>query len=333
MMSQGVWRLWRCAVVVGLASGVVSVPVRTLASESMPPMTPSLGLEDVYRYQPTLGGAIQELEEETDAYRLYHLRIPAAVRSGIDRDPWIHVDYYEPRQPPPYQAVVVLPHLSGGMRIEQYMCRGFAQRGFAALQVKAPYHVLDPRVRESDWLQQAASAGDLVEIVQLVRQSVIDARQVADWLDRQSQIAPKRYGIMGISFGGNVAVLVAGVERRFGAAAYLLSGGNLARLVWESDVTIRVRSQLQQQGIYAEDVGRIWCLIDPLNAAPVARTVPTIMVNARFDQTMPKACAEALWQALGQPSQIWLVADHTSASLFAYFVRSRLISHFRNSLL
>jgi hypothetical protein len=56
------------------------------------------------------------------------------------------------------------------------------------------------------------------------------------------------------------------------------------------------------------------------------------MVNARFDQTMPRACAEALWQALGQPRQVWLVADHTSASLFAHFVRSRLVAHFRGAL-
>ncbi len=330
-MTWSTWRALRRAVgMLGIA-GILWMPVGILASELPPSIVPSLG--GVYNYQPTIGGVIQELEEETEAYRRYSVRIPASVRSGIARDRWVLVDYYQPRQPPPYQAVVMLPHLSGGMRIERYMCRGFARQGIAALHVQAPYHVLNPFERQTDWLEQAVNTGDLVEIVQLVRQAVIDARQVADWLDRQPQIAPKHYGIMGISFGGNVAVLVAGVDRRFGSAAYLLSGGDMARLVKESNVTLRVRNRLQEKGISAEDVGRIWCLIDPLNAAPVARVVPTIMVNAKFDQTIPKACSDALWQALGQPSQIWLVADHTSASLYAYFVRFRLIRHFRDTLL
>lgn len=330
-MTRSAWRALRRAAGMLAVAGILWMPVVTLASELSPSIVPSLG--GVYSYQPTIGGVIQELVEENETYRLYRVRIPASVRSGIARDRWVLVDYYQPQQPPPYQAVVMLPHLSGGMRIERYMCRGFARQGIAALHVQAPYHMLNPFEREADWLGQAANTGDLVEIVQLVRQAVIDARQVADWLDRQPQIAPKHYGIMGISFGGNVAVLVAGVDRRFGSAAYLLSGGDMARLVKESDVTLRVRNRLQEKGISAEDVGRIWCLIDPLNAAPVARVVPTIMVNAKFDQTIPKACSDALWQALGQPSQIWLVADHTSASLYAYFVRFRLIRHFRDTLL
>lgn len=327
--SETRWVWWALAAML-LTAGALTVPETTWASESSPDVAPSL--DAVYDYRPTRGGVVQTLEEEAATYRRYRLRIPAAVRSDVGREPWIAVDYYEPRCPPPFPAVVILPHLAGGMRIEQYMCRGFAQQGLAALHVQAPYHVVDPRVSESDWLQQTSTIGDLVEVIQLVRQAVIEARQVADWLDRQPQIAPKRYGIMGISFGGNVAVLAAGVEPRFGAAAYLLSGGNLARLIQESDVTIRVRHRLQRAGVAPEDVGRIWYLIDPINAAPVARSVPTLMVNARFDQTMPRACAEALWQALGQPRQVWLVADHTSASLFAYFVRSRLINHFRNAL-
>jgi hypothetical protein len=41
-----------------------------------------------------------------------------------------------------------------------------------------------------------------------------------------------------------------------------------------------------------------------------------LMLNARYDEVIPRECTESLWHALGEPEIVWWDAGHYSAARF-----------------
>ena len=121
---------------------------------------------------------------------------------------------------------------------------------------------------------------------------------------------------MGISLGGIVGGLAAGVEPRLARACLILSGGDVGRVAWESPELDRVRQAWQKSGMRRDEAARLLSTVDPLTYAPRLAGREVLMINARHDEVIPRQCTLALWEALGQPEIVWWNATHYTAALY-----------------
>ena len=287
-------------------------------------------MAQLYHYTPRRVAGRLELLQETPRYKRYRLTFPALLRDRFSAGSTIYAEYYEPKGRASFPAVVVLPHVAGDTTIERLFCRGLATSGIGALIVFAPYYRTE--LGSLNWLHPSRNPTDLVEIVQLMRESVTVVRQSIDWLQQQPNVQPTSFGIVGVSLGGIVAALAAGLDPRLQVCEYLLAGGDVSRLIWQSHLTSSVKDTAKQHGFTAEDLHQLLTLIDPLSVAERARTKQTFMINALFDVTVPRSCTLELWRALGTPTMLWLPTEHATALLLlAPYLRWRTVRYFEQA--
>ena len=59
----------------------------------------------------------------------------------------------------------------------------------------------------------------------------------------------------------------------------------------------------------------------PLTFAPRIESGRCLMINAKQDEVIPRQCTDALWQAAGQPTLLWVPSGHYSAAWFLPTIR------------
>ncbi len=71
--------------------------------------------------------------------------------------------------------------------------------------------------------------------------------------------------------------------------------------------------------------------IDPVTYAENVRgrNVKMLMLNARYDEIIPRQCTEALWRAFGEPEIVWWDAGHISAGRFMFDGLARVTEFFQ----
>lgn len=293
------------------------------------PLVPG-SLEQLYHYtRRRVDGKLEPLQE-TPRYTRYRLTFPTLLRNRFSAGGQAYAEYYEPKGRAKFPVVLVLPHLAGDASLEQFLCRGLASTGIGALIIFGPYYRTE--LGSLNWMRASKNPTDLVEVVQLMRDSVTVVRQSVDWLQQQPNVQSRSFGIVGVSLGGIIAALTAGLDDRLQFCEYLLAGGDMNRLMGLSHLTKAVRSTAQANGFGPEDLQPLWMLIDPISVAARARTKPTLMINALFDLTVPRDCTLELWRALGRPRMVWLPTEHATAMLLAPYLRWRTVRYFQQMM-
>ena len=127
--------------------------------------------------------------------------------------------------------------LGGDFELSRLCCQSLSLHGVGALFVKMPYY--GPRRPEGVRVRMISD--DLDQTVRGMTQAVLDIRRAAAWLAAREEIDPARLGITGISLGGIVGALAATAEPRFHSVCLILAGGNLEKIILESDETAEIR--------------------------------------------------------------------------------------------
>ena len=65
-------------------------------------------------------------------------------------------------------------------------------------------------------------------------------------------------------------------------------------------------------------------LNDPLTFAGYLRQRPVLMVQALWDEVIPREAAVEFWRACGQPEIAWYLATHASVWLWYPLIRRRI---------
>jgi hypothetical protein len=259
-----------------------------------------------------------EFEYEQSAGRLVagvmtsNLTFPSPVTTAHPRNNTVHCEYFAPVPGASCPAVVVLHILGGDFELSRICCRTMASSGIAALFVKMPYY----GPRRQPGVNARMISADPEQTTLRMTQAVLDIRRAAAWLSGRSEVDADRLGITGISLGGIVSALAASAEPRFARACLVLSGGDMARMVIESEELDDVRAQWKDRAITPEQVGQMLSPIDPLTYAERLRGRDVLMINALHDEVIPRACTLSLWRAAGEPEIVWWNAGHYSASIF-----------------
>lgn len=253
-------------------------------------------------------------EQQTPRYRVHHLTFPSPVKSPIPENNTVHAEYYVPARTEGKQpAVLVLHILDGRFLVARAVCRHFAGSGTPALLVIMPFYGPRwPRGRSRAAYFGAAPR----RIFESMRATVLECRRAASWLQQRPEVDPARIGVVGVSLGAIAGALLVGVDPRFTRNVLVLGGGDPAAIVWHAPETAGVRQRLAELGYTLDKIREATVDIDPIRFAKRVDPKSVFLVNARYDQVVPRECTVRLWEAMGKPAIEWLPAGHYTASLY-----------------
>jgi hypothetical protein len=260
-----------------------------------------------------------------DLYTLFHARDYKAFRivlpdeRGAERVGHLLI----PPGPGPHPAIVAFEILDGPHDVSEGMAKALVNRGYAVARLERRALDLD---KQSD--------PDVVR--EALRDGVIDARRLLDWLVTHPKIDPTRIAAAGLSLGSIQALLLTSCDPRIRGGYYVLTGGDLPDIFYESTegAVRRFRDRLMAErgwttreqfvaGIrpYTESV-------EPLTHARALDPANLAMATGRFDAVIPAANAQQLWEALGQPRWYKLPCGHYTVFPFFWWAMSRGADHF-----
>ena len=261
---------------------------------------------------------IEQTTERT-SYTISRVQLQA-VRKVNGTNRWIDVDYYRPtattnRVP----VIMVLPMLGGGYELERHFANYFASHGYAAAIVRRDRRQKEMKVEELDIL---------------MRQMVVDHRQVVDWFETRPELDANKLGIFGVSMGGIKGAILIGLESRIKAAALGLTGGDLPFIIshtTEAGLVRRREQELKDRNMTVEQSEQqlreiITC--DPMTYAGFVDPHKVMLVLANNDTVVPIAKGIELKEKMNNPETIFIPGGHYTAVLAIPYIKSQSMSFF-----
>src|SRR5262249_30725751 len=147
-----------------------------------------------------------------------------------------------------------------------------------------------------------------------VRQTVLDIRCAAAWMEARPEVDPKKLGILGTSLGSFVAALSAEMEPRLGRAVVLLGGGSLVDAYWDDSRVELLRKGYETLGGKKESLQKLIAPADPITCAENLKGRKLLMIAAKRDEIVPPKAATALWEASGKQKIVWYDTTHYGAA-------------------
>jgi len=233
--------------------------------------------------------------------------------------------YYEPRQDRPHPLILVTPILGKQYEIERAFATFFAEKGFACVIVRRKRLKLDPNK-------------DLSQLEEYFRSSIVRLRFSLDWLRKQKRINPNAIGTFGVSFGGVLNTILAGIEPDIKCHIIALAGGELADVIMYShENAIRdYREQfMKTRGIDEQTLRgelREAIFSEPMDFAHFVDTRKVFLFVAWFDLIIGRKHARKLAKALGYPKTYYVPLGHYTSSLVVPFVRVKAAQFFESHL-
>jgi len=153
--------------------------------------------------------------------------------------------------------------------------------------------------------------------MRLVRYAIIDIRRFLDWAEKQPEIDISRVGIVGLSIGAFVAGVTMGIDTRVSAGVFVMGGGNPSEIFafCKCDGPRETRKNLLKRfGWTPEMIKRKLSLpLQILNPTLFAKRITPkniLIIDAEYDQYIPRSARSALWEAMGRPERITFQHSH-----------------------
>jgi esterase/lipase len=282
------------------------------------------------------------LIEANQRWRRYSVDFPTAHPTVYEKNNTVRGEYFQPQRTDK-APLAILVHGMGdyGAVPCKFLARSLVKKGIACYVLYQVFH--SSRLPES--LRGKVYDLGPDEWFESYCISVIDIRQVIDWAEQVPEIDSSRISAIGISFGGFVSSIAMGIDRRIKAGVFLVSGGNASKMVWEGN-----RRYMNKWNIYSEEeyhnIQRNYreyldeiaekgidnvspfrrdFLTDPLSYAYLLRERPVLMINALWDQVVPKKATLDLWEECGRPEITWYPAGHPSLWLWYPLIIRRIL--------
>jgi dienelactone hydrolase len=205
----------------------------------------------------------------------------------------------------PHRAVVVFPILAGSHVVSEGVAKALVNRGFAVARLER--RALDLETAEQPDVVAQEFAG-----------SIREARRLLDWLVTHPEIDRERIAAAGVSLGGMLSCVLHGVDERIRAGVFIMSGGGLAEILYDStEKPVRLFRDRLLGGL--EDPSREafvrWMrgytqAVDPLRYAPGIPPESVLLISGRFDRVVPRERSAALHRALGEPTWTLIPTGH-----------------------
>lgn len=249
------------------------------------------------------------------------LTFPSPVTSEIPENNTVHAEYFRPTGPGPFPGVIVLDILDGKQLVGRGQAVWLAQHGVAALVVHMAHY--GPRRPPGSSVRLLST--NVPRTLAAIRQTVLDCRCAVAWLASRPEIRPDRLGIVGTSLGSFVSALTAASEPKLSRACLLLTGGGLVDAYFDHPKALPLRPLLNIVG--KSYFQKMIAPADPITYAAQLREKKLLIVAARRDEVVPPAAAQALWEATGRQTILWLDATHLTAALRLMPMMQAVLKH------
>jgi uncharacterized protein len=195
-------------------------------------------------------------------------------------------------------GIVLMHGMPGNARSTAAQARLLAEHGAVVIAIDAPFARRGgPPVR--------FSAQDRAEQIQLIK----DLQRAVDVLRAKPSVDDERIAYLGISYGGAMGALFAGIERRIKAAVLVVGdGGLVSHFTGPEDLNDALADLSCATRV---DWLRAMTPIEPIRFIAHAPPTALLLQSGRMDNLVPAADAQALHTAAPQPRTIqWYDAGH-----------------------
>src|SRR4030042_1465093 len=301
-----------------------------------------------YSYQRNELGSNMHLKETTSRWSRYAVDFSTAHTTQYKESNNVFGEYFQPRDAD-CAPLAIMVHGWGDRSVIpcRLLARTLAKKGIASFILYLVFHssrmpeVIRNRLplflTPEEWFEG-------------YRASVIESRQIIDWASSRPELAKEQVGVIGISLGGFVSTIAMGVDKRIKAGVFLVAGGNSEKITWNTKSQSimkghgctetechQIRSYYPQnldekaeQGFGNVTPAKECFLTDTLTFAPYLWERPILMLNALWDEAIPKEATLDFWEACNRPSIMWLPGPHVTFWLW-YPLIERKITDFLTS--
>jgi dienelactone hydrolase len=283
------------------------------------PSQRSAELLEYYSYPEQKIEAEVEKISERKHYIVERIVFPSALNVFDNEN--IKIEFYVQKKAGKFPTILALP-ISGGI--------DFSVRGFAKLFASNGLNCAVVYNRRVD-LDDTESAE---EVEDYFRQTVLDSRQILDYLVGREEVDSDRLGCLGLSLGGIRASIVAGVDERLKCSVIGLAGGSIAdiNLLSDKKEIRKYMEELTEMGIsseiiYTELSDKV--ITDPLKLAQYVDARDVLMFTAMFDRVVPRKCCDQLREAIGKPEVVYLLSGHYGSFLYLPYAEWKSLSFFK----
>lgn len=139
---------------------------------------------------------------------------------------------------------------------------------------------------------------------------VPETRRVVDYLAGRPEIDPARLDFVGASYGGILGCAVVAMEPRLRRAVMVMAGGDFPLLFSSMTRRHRPESRFVWPAL-ARTAAWFVSPFDPLRYVGRIAPRPVLFLNVKDDELIDRACAQALFDAAGQPKEeVWYGGAH-----------------------
>jgi hypothetical protein len=197
----------------------------------------------------------------------------------------------------------------------RYLAARFARRGIHGAVVVPEKPFLEPHLAPAD-------------VEARLRDAVVAARTALRALEELPGIEASQVHYLGVSAGAIFGGVLLAVEPAIGRAVLILTGGDLPRIVAESEESSvkRYRAAWKARGVDAEPLRRELARdvrTDPLRLARFVEPRRVLLFLGASDTVVPVVTGLELRAALGDPETYLLGGNHDSASVCFGFILRR----------
>ena len=253
------------------------------------------------------------------------VRFPSPVVSDCPENNTVYAEYYRPKGKGPFPGVIVLDITGGNQSLSRTIAHCLAQNQIAALFVQMAYY--GPRRPPGSKVRLLST--NIARTMDGIRQTVLDIRRAAAWLESRPEINPKRLGLHGTSLGSMIGALAAEMEPKFARVSIALGGGGLVDAYYEHPQAAAYRKVWESLGGTKETITRLLAPIDPITCAPNLKGRSVLMIAGKRDEIVPPKATKALWEAAGQPKLIWYDCTHYGAAFYIAPILGEVVKHFK----
>jgi uncharacterized protein len=189
-----------------------------------------------------------------------------------------------------------------------------ANHGAVVIAIDAPFaRRSGPPVRMTEQ--------DRDEQIQLMQ----DLQRAVDVLRAQPNVAADRIAYLGVSYGGAMGALFAGIERRIKTAVLVVgNGGLVTRSTSPGDITFMATLSCAARLAWY----RAMVPIEPIRFIGLAKPVPLLLQNGQTDEFIPAADAQLLHNAAADPKKtLWYNAGHNLNQQALFDSHDWLVEH------
>jgi uncharacterized protein len=194
-------------------------------------------------------------------------------------------------------GIVLMHGMPGTARNMAALGQLLAQHGAVVIAIDAPF------ARRAGQPVRF-TAQDRAEQIQLI----MDLQRAVDVLRAKVNVDDERLAYLGISYGGAMGALFAGIERRIRAAVLVVAdGGLVSHFTGPEDASFMAGLPCHTRASWFRDMAPL----EPIRFIAHAPPTALLLQNGRLDTLVPVADAQALHTAAPQPNTIrWYEAGH-----------------------